>query len=35
MVSVDVMSIARLGGMALFMVAAGTVGIVIGDRFRS
>ncbi len=30
MVSVDVMSIARLGGMALFMVAAGTVGIVIG-----
>ena len=30
MVSVDVMSIVRLGGMALFMVAAGTVGIVIG-----
>ena len=30
MVSVDVMSIVKLGGMALFMVAAGTVGIVIG-----
>ena len=30
MVSVDVSSIAKLGGMALFMVAAGTVGIVIG-----
>ena len=30
MVSVDVKSIVRLGGMALFMVAAGTVGIVIG-----
>ena len=30
MVSVDVMSIARLGAMALFMVAAGTLGIVIG-----
>ena len=27
MVSVDVMSIVRLGGMALFMVAAGTVGV--------
>ena len=30
MVSVDVKSIARLGGTALFMVAAGTVGIIIG-----
>ena len=30
MVSVDVPSILKLGGMALFMVVAGTVGIVIG-----
>ena len=30
MVSVDVRSILKLGGMALFMVAAGTAGIVIG-----
>ena len=30
MVSVDVQSILKLGGMALFMVAAGTAGIVIG-----
>ena len=30
MVSVDVRSILKLGGMALFMVAAGTLGIVIG-----
>ena len=30
MVSVDLRSVARLGGIALFMVAAGTFGIVIG-----
>jgi len=30
MVSVDLRSILRLGGMALFMVAAGTLGIIIG-----
>ena len=30
MVSVDMRSIVRLGGMALFMVAAGTVGIIVG-----
>ena len=30
MVSVDIRSIVRLGGMALFMVAAGTVGIIVG-----
>lgn len=30
MVSVDMRSIARLGGMALFMVAAGTLGIIVG-----
>ena len=30
MVSVDLRSIVRLGGMALFMVAAGTLGIIVG-----
>ena len=30
MVSVDIRSILKLGGMALFMVAAGTLGIIIG-----
>ena len=30
MVSVDIRSIMKLGGMALFMVSAGTVGIIIG-----
>ena len=30
MVSVDIRSIMKLGGMALFMVAAGTLGIIIG-----
>ena len=35
MVSVDLRSVLKLGGMALFMVAAGTVGSSSGGRCRS